>query len=79
MSFHAFHTVSLCIISVSAPTAWTSIPDHVKNVPSWETCKSRLLIHLFPDGQTEHETLYIVHWAVELDSKAVWTAKLVAV
>src|SRR6218665_911933 len=36
-----------CSFSFAGPTAWNSLPDHVKNAPSLETCKSKLKTHLF--------------------------------
>src|ERR1043165_9136891 len=36
-----------CSFSVAGPTAWNSLPDHVKNAPSLETFKSKLKTYLF--------------------------------
>ena len=36
-----------CSFSVSGPTAWTSLPDHLKNASSLETFKSQLKTYLF--------------------------------
>ena len=35
-----------CSFSVAGPTAWNSLPDHVKNASSLEAFKSRLKTHL---------------------------------
>ena len=36
-----------CSFSIAGPTAWNSLPDHVRNAPSLETFKSKLKTHLF--------------------------------
>src|SRR6218665_2636654 len=36
-----------CSFSIAGPTAWNSLPDHIKNASSLETFKSKLKTHLF--------------------------------
>src|SRR6218665_1882731 len=43
-----------CSFSIAGPTAWNSLPDHVKNASSLETFKSKLKIHLFKQSYNCH-------------------------
>ena len=50
-SFYTYHDLLRGLVtvpsSVSGPTAWNSLPNHVKNAPSLETFKAQLKIYLF--------------------------------
>src|SRR6218665_1381311 len=43
-----------CSFSIARPTAWNSLPDHIKNASSLETFKSKLKTHLFKQSYNCH-------------------------